>query len=99
MDLTSKIGDKKGETMAMQYMGFVNASEGKYDDGCNMFEQAFELAEQENNKKVEYISKCSYGMANAELKLDNYLRHLVDNSKRIADDHLKSHKRKDAEEE
>lgn len=28
-DLTSKIGDRKGETMALQYMGFVNASEGK----------------------------------------------------------------------
>lgn len=71
MDLTNKIGDKKGETMALQYMGFVNASEGKQDDGCNLFEQAQEMAQKNNDKKVEYISKCSYGMANAELKLDS----------------------------
>lgn len=71
MELTNKIGDKKGETLALQYMGFVNASEGKQDDGCQLFEQAFEMAETNNNRNVEFISKCSYGMANAELKLDS----------------------------
>jgi len=40
-------------------MGFVNASEGRYDDGSNLFEQAFEMAENNNDKKIEYVSKCS----------------------------------------
>lgn len=76
--------------MALQQMGFVNASEGKQDDGCELFEQAFNLAENTNNKKVEYVSKCSYGMASAEIKLDDYIRDLVENSKKIAEDQLKS---------
>lgn len=84
--------------MALQYMGFVNASEGKQDDGCELFEQAFIIAESTNNKKVEYVSKCSYGMASAEIKLDDYIKDLVENSKKIANDQLKSNlKHKDNE--
>jgi len=58
-DLSEKIGDKEGESIALQYMGIVNASEGNYNNGIKLFEQAFEKAEDINNRRVEYISKCS----------------------------------------
>lgn len=86
LDLTNKIGDKKGETVALQYMGMVNASEGCQTEGLKQFEKSFELAENMNDKKIEYISKCSYGMANAELKIDDYLKDLVSTSKKLAND-------------
>ena len=78
LELSSELKYRKGESGAFMQLGELLTQKGDYDTSTKHFYRAMKIAEEINDRELHETSKCNFGIANANLRMEEHKAKLLD---------------------
>ncbi|CAG9314723.1 unnamed protein product [Blepharisma stoltei] len=75
--LSHELKNRKGESGAYQQLGNISFSVGDYDSSTKNYYRAMKIAEEIGDKELLDVAKCNFGAANANLKMDEHMKNIL----------------------
>lgn len=77
LTLSHELKNRKGESGAYQQLGNISLSVGDYDTSTKNFYRAMKIAEEIQDKEMIESTRCNFGVANANLKMDEHMKNIL----------------------
>lgn len=77
LTLSHELKNRKGESGAYQQLGNISLSLGDFDTSTKNFYRAMKIAEEIQDKDMMESARCNFGVANANLKMDEHMKNIL----------------------
>ena len=77
LTLSHELKNRKGESGAYQQLGNISLSIGDFDTSTKNFYRAMKIAEEIQDKEMMESAKCNFGVANANLKMEDHMKTIL----------------------
>lgn len=78
LTLSHEQRNRKGESGAYYQLGNISLSVGDYDSSTKNYYRAMKIAEEIGDKDLLNAAKCSFGVANANLKMEDHMKGILE---------------------
>jgi len=78
LTLSHEQRNRKGESGAYFQLGNISLSIGDYDSSTKNYYRAMKIAEEIGDKDLLNAAKCSFGVANANLKMEDHMKGILE---------------------
>lgn len=75
--LSHELKNRKGESGAYHQLGNISFSMGDYDSSTKNYYRAMKIAEEIGDKDLIDVSKCNFGAANANMKMEEHMKSIL----------------------
>ena len=77
LNLSQEMKNRKGEGDSYAQLGNIATSQGDFEGGTRHFYRAMKIAEEINDRQLHETSKCNFGIANANLRMEEHKEKLL----------------------
>jgi len=77
LTLSHDLKNRKGESGAYQQLGNISFNLGDYDSSTKNYYRAMKIAEEIGDKEMLENSRCNFGVANGNLKMQDHMKNIL----------------------
>jgi hypothetical protein len=72
LNLSQEMKNRKGEGDSYAQLGNISVQQGDFESGTRHFYRAMKIAEEIGDRDMQEVSKCNFGIANANLRMNDH---------------------------